>query len=248
MSKSAFAPLRRAHPRAADTWLSTPLDGLDIRIVLIDGILFRDPVFSGRGVDAQGPRTSWRCARDHGERDGVKALLADVRQRGSTDRPTLSSEGARPAESNRETAPHRLVSGVRCTRHGTSWSICPTRCARMSAGATEASLWPMRPCPASAHATGRRPRARPYPARPPRSAKGLRTLTLRARRHGRATAVRTTTRSESHGSSALRPQRPPLADGASRALDRAVSTRRNRASGIRGHADLPPSSGLVAAS
>ncbi len=74
------------------TWLATPLDALDIRIVLIDGIHFRDHiVLLAVGVDAQGTKHVLALREGTTENATVcKALLADVRQRGlDLDRPTL---------------------------------------------------------------------------------------------------------------------------------------------------------------
>ena len=74
------------------TWLATPLDGLDIRIVLIDGLHFRDHVILlAVGVDAQGTKHVLTLREGSTENAAVcKALLADVRQRGlDLDRPIL---------------------------------------------------------------------------------------------------------------------------------------------------------------
>ncbi len=74
------------------TWLAQPLDELDIRIVLIDGLHFRDHVILlAVGVDAQGQKHV--LARREGTTENAtvcKALLADLRQRGlDLDRPML---------------------------------------------------------------------------------------------------------------------------------------------------------------
>ena len=74
------------------TWLATPLDELDIRIVLIDGLHFRDHVILlAVGVDPQGTKHVLALREGSTENAAVcKALLADVRQRGlDLDRPTL---------------------------------------------------------------------------------------------------------------------------------------------------------------
>jgi transposase-like protein len=74
------------------TWLATPLDALDIRIVLIDGIHFRDHIILlAVGVDTQGTKHVLALREGTTENATVcKALLADVRQRGlDLDRPTL---------------------------------------------------------------------------------------------------------------------------------------------------------------
>jgi transposase-like protein len=93
VSKSAvsrrFVALTRAR---LTTWLATPLDALDIRIVLIDGIHFRDHIILlAVGVDAQGTKHVLALREGTTENATVcKALLADVRQRGlDLDRPTL---------------------------------------------------------------------------------------------------------------------------------------------------------------
>ena len=73
-------------------WMATPLDELDIRIVLIDGVHFRDHVILlAVGVDAQGIKHVLALREGTTENATVcKALLADVRQRGlDLDRPTL---------------------------------------------------------------------------------------------------------------------------------------------------------------
>lgn len=74
------------------TWLATPLDGLDIRLVLIDGLHFRGHVILlAVGVDTQGTKHVLALREGTTENATVcKALLADVRQRGlDLDRPTL---------------------------------------------------------------------------------------------------------------------------------------------------------------
>jgi putative transposase len=73
-------------------WLAAPLDGLDIRIILIDGLHFRDHVILlAVGVDAQGTKHVLALREGSTENAAVcKALLADVRQRGlDLDRPML---------------------------------------------------------------------------------------------------------------------------------------------------------------
>jgi putative transposase len=93
VSKSAvsrrFVALTRAR---LTTWLATPLDGLDIRVVLIDGLHFRDHVILlALGVDAQGTKHVLALREGTTENATVcKGLLADLRQRGlDLDRPTL---------------------------------------------------------------------------------------------------------------------------------------------------------------
>ena len=93
MSKSAvsrrFVALTRAR---LTTWLATPLDALDIRVVLIDGLHFRDHVILlALGVDAQGTKHVLALREGTTENATVcKALLADLRERGlDLDRPTL---------------------------------------------------------------------------------------------------------------------------------------------------------------
>ena len=74
------------------TWLATPLDGLDIRVVLIDGLHFRDHVILlAVGVDPQGTKHILALREGTTENTTVcKALLADLRARGlDLDRPTL---------------------------------------------------------------------------------------------------------------------------------------------------------------
>ena len=74
------------------TWLATPLDALDIRIVLIDGLHFRDHVILlAVGVDAQGTKHVLALREGTTENATVcRALLADLRERGlDLDRPTL---------------------------------------------------------------------------------------------------------------------------------------------------------------
>lgn len=92
-SKSAvsrrFVALTRAQLR---TWLATPLDGLDIRIVLIDGLHFRDHIILlALGIDAQGTKHVLALREGTTENATVcKGLLAELRQRGlDLDRPTL---------------------------------------------------------------------------------------------------------------------------------------------------------------
>jgi putative transposase len=66
------------------TWLAQPLDELDIRIVLIDGLHFRDHVILlALGVDARGLKHVLALREGTTENATVcKALLADLRQRG----------------------------------------------------------------------------------------------------------------------------------------------------------------------
>ena len=74
------------------TWLATPLDGLDIRVVLIDGLHFRDHVILlAVGIDGQGTKHVLALREGTTENATVcKALLADLRERGlDLDRPTL---------------------------------------------------------------------------------------------------------------------------------------------------------------
>ena len=74
------------------TWLATPLDGLDIRLVFIDGLHFRDHVILlALGVDAQGAKHVLALREGTTENATVcKGLLTDLRQRGlDLDRPVL---------------------------------------------------------------------------------------------------------------------------------------------------------------
>jgi transposase-like protein len=74
------------------TWLAAPLDGLDIRVLFIDGIHFREHVILiVLGLDAQGVKHVLGLREGTTENATVcKALLADLRQRGlDLDRPAL---------------------------------------------------------------------------------------------------------------------------------------------------------------
>jgi transposase-like protein len=74
------------------TWLAQPLDGLDVRIILIDGLHFRDHVILvALGVDSQGRKHVLALREGTTENATVcKALLADVRERGlDLERPVL---------------------------------------------------------------------------------------------------------------------------------------------------------------
>ncbi len=74
------------------TWLATPLDALDIRVVLIDGLHFRDHVILlALGLDAEGTKHVLALREGTTENATVcKALLADLRDRGlDLDRPIL---------------------------------------------------------------------------------------------------------------------------------------------------------------
>jgi integrase len=74
------------------TWLAMPLDALDIRVVLIDGLHFRDHVILlAVGIDTQGTKHVLALREGTTENATVcKALLADLRERGlDLDRPTL---------------------------------------------------------------------------------------------------------------------------------------------------------------
>jgi transposase-like protein len=74
------------------TWLATPLEGLDIRIILIDALHFRDHIILlALGLDAQGRKHILALREGTTENAAVcTALLADVRERGlDLDRPTL---------------------------------------------------------------------------------------------------------------------------------------------------------------
>jgi putative transposase len=74
------------------TWLAQPLDDLDVRIVLIDGVHFRDHVILlALGVDSRGHKHVLALRVGTTENATVcKALLADLRQRGlDLDRPML---------------------------------------------------------------------------------------------------------------------------------------------------------------
>jgi putative transposase len=74
------------------TWLAAPLDGLDIRLLFIDGIHFRDHVILlVLGLDARGGKHVLGLREGTTENATVcKGLLADLRQRGlDLDRPVL---------------------------------------------------------------------------------------------------------------------------------------------------------------
>ena len=74
------------------TWLAAPLDGLDIRLLFVDGLHFRDHVILlALGVDAQGIKHVLALREGTTENATVcKGLLADLRQRGlDLDRPVL---------------------------------------------------------------------------------------------------------------------------------------------------------------
>src|SRR3989475_12093044 len=66
------------------TWLAQPLDGLDVRIILIDGLHFRDHVILvALGVDSQGQKHVLALREGTTENATVcKALLADLGERG----------------------------------------------------------------------------------------------------------------------------------------------------------------------
>jgi transposase-like protein len=73
-------------------WLAQPLDALDVRIVFIDGLHFRDHVILvALGVDAQGQKHVLALREGTTENATVcKALLADLRARGlNLERPVL---------------------------------------------------------------------------------------------------------------------------------------------------------------
>jgi putative transposase len=93
ISKSAvsrrFVALTSARLTA---WLATPLDDLDIRVILIDGLHFRDHVILlALGLDAQGTKHVLALREGTTENATVcKALLADLQERGlGLDRPLL---------------------------------------------------------------------------------------------------------------------------------------------------------------
>jgi putative transposase len=74
------------------TWLAAPLDGLDLRLLFIDGLHFREHVILlALGVDAQGGKHVLGLREGTTENATVcKGLLADLRQRGlDLDRPVL---------------------------------------------------------------------------------------------------------------------------------------------------------------
>jgi putative transposase len=74
------------------TWLAAPLDGLDLRVLFIDGLHFRDHVILlVLGLDAQGGKHVLGLREGTTENATVcKGLLADLRQRGlDLDRPVL---------------------------------------------------------------------------------------------------------------------------------------------------------------
>src|SRR5262249_43186974 len=93
ISKSAVSPRFVALTRARLTaWLATPLDDLDIRVILIDGLHFRDHVILlALGLDAQGTKHVLALREGTTENATVcKALLADLQERGlGLDRPLL---------------------------------------------------------------------------------------------------------------------------------------------------------------
>jgi len=66
------------------TWLAQPLNGLDVRIVLLDGLHFRDHVILvALGVDSQGQKQVLALREGTTENATVcKALLADLCERG----------------------------------------------------------------------------------------------------------------------------------------------------------------------
>lgn len=73
-------------------WLALPLEDLDIRVILIDGIHFRDHVILlALGLDPQGRKHVLALREGTTENAAVcQALLRDLRQRGlDLDRPTL---------------------------------------------------------------------------------------------------------------------------------------------------------------
>jgi len=74
------------------TWMAAPLEDLDIRLLLIDGLHFRDHVILlVLGVDSQGGKHVLGLREGTTENATVcKSLLADLRQRGlELDRPVL---------------------------------------------------------------------------------------------------------------------------------------------------------------
>jgi len=74
------------------TWLARPLDALDVRVIFIDGLHFRDHVILlALGVDSQGQKHVLALHEGTTENATVgKALLTDLRQRGlDLDRPLL---------------------------------------------------------------------------------------------------------------------------------------------------------------
>jgi putative transposase len=93
VSKSAVSRRFVALTRATlATWLAAPLDALDIRVLFLDGIHFREHVILlALGVDTQGRKHVLALREGTTENATVCAsLLADLRQRGlDLDRPTL---------------------------------------------------------------------------------------------------------------------------------------------------------------
>ncbi len=84
-----FVALTRAQ---LTTWLSQPLDGLDVRVILVDGLHFRDHVILlALGIAADGAKHVLALREGTTENATVcKALLSDLRERGlDLDRPTL---------------------------------------------------------------------------------------------------------------------------------------------------------------
>ena len=84
-----FVALTRAQ---LTTWLSQPLEGLDVRVILIDGLHFRDHVILlALGIAADGTKHVLALREGTTENATVcKAMLADLRERGlNLDRPLL---------------------------------------------------------------------------------------------------------------------------------------------------------------
>lgn len=93
VSKSAVSRRFVALTRAKlATWLAAPLDDLDIRVLFLDGIHFREHVILlALGVDTQGRKHVLALREGTTENaTGCKSLLGELRQRGlDLDRPSL---------------------------------------------------------------------------------------------------------------------------------------------------------------
>ena len=111
-------------------WTTRPLGDLDLRVVLIDGILFRDHVILiALGVDADGKKHVL------GLREGTTENATVVRAARRPDRARLSAEqpmlfvidGAKALRKaiRRSSATRRSSSAARCTSSATSSSTCP---------------------------------------------------------------------------------------------------------------------------
>lgn len=102
-------------------WLSTPLDGLDLPVVMIDGIAFRDhTILIALGIDAQGGKHVLGLREGTTENATVaRALLADLLERGlDPDRARLFViDGAKALRSAIEKTFGKLARIQRCQIH-----------------------------------------------------------------------------------------------------------------------------------